>query len=382
MQGYYERAVKFAVGDKEDIYDTFYPPATQIVYSFLIKIINPFFWIKLFNVFVNIATCFLIYLISKELFNRQAGYIGLFIACFNYLFIDFTGYLLSETFFAFTLAFMFYCFLKSVIAHKQSLRWLYSFLAGLFIIIAGATKSSILLFIPLFGLWWFLNFKKYKIFSNLAFYMAGFLPLFILMTLRFHSLTGEYGIISTNGGFNFFQGRSHIRDARFEDKKRSMGYLFASPVAVRKNYTYNDSFQTGPYDSKFFYHKGIEEMKKDIPRTLLYSFENLYDLFLLPDVWPSFAIDKPFPNVIKLASWLFILLVLIPSFFVIIVCSRVVLSGVRIILIFPIITILITSFVFYGDPRFRVPYDVFFIILAGYFYAEAFKKIKNKFNHK
>ncbi len=376
MQGYYERAVKFAVGEKEDIYDSFYPPATHIIYSVFIKTKDPFFWIKSFNVFISIATCFFIYLIAKDIFSRQAGYIAFTIASFNYLFIDFAGYLMSETCFTFMLAFMFYCFLKSIMARMQINRWLFSILAGLSIIVAGAIKSSVLLFIPLFGLWWVFNFKKYKIFFNLAFYVAGFLPFFILLALRFHSLTCEYGVISSNGGFNFFQGRSHIKDARFVDKKRGVEYLFASPVAVCNHYTYNDSFQTGPYDSKFFYGKGIEEAKKNIPRTIYYSLDNLYDLFLLPDVWPSFAIEKPFSILIKTASILFILFVLLPSLIILIICFRFLLKELRVLIFFPILTILITSVVFYGDPRFRIPYDVFFIVLAGYFYTEANKKLK------
>ncbi len=377
MQGYQERAAKWAAGAKENIYDTFYPPATHIIYSVFFKTTKPFLWIKLFNVIISIVTCIFIYLSSKILFDKKAGFIALTIASFNYLFIDFAGYLMSETLFVFMLAFMFYCFLKSVTASLQKYRWLFSFLAGLSLITAGALKSSVFLFIPLFGLWWLCNFKKYRIISNLTFYVAGFLPLCILLIIRFHALTGEFGLISTNGGFNFFQGRSHIKDARFEDSKLHVGYLFASPVAVYKNYTYNDNFPTGPYDSKYFYRRGLAEAKKDIPRTIGYSLDNLYNLFVLPFVWPSAAVEKPFPVLIKTASILFLMLVLFPSFFILIFYFRFLLVEYRILILFPILTIFLTTIMFYGDPRFRVPYDVFFIILAGFFYAEAYNGLRS-----
>jgi 4-amino-4-deoxy-L-arabinose transferase-like glycosyltransferase len=369
MQGYYERAIKWSAGGDEDIYDSFYPPATHVIYSVFFKTSDPFLWIKLFNVIISLSTCILIYLTTKILFSERAGIISLAISSFNYIFIDFAGYLLSETLFAFMLALMFYFFLQSVTTSMQRQRWVYSFLAGLTIIIAGAIKSSVLLFIPFFGIWWLFNIKKYKIASNLAFYMAGFIPLFILLALRFYSLTGEFGVVSSNGGFNFFQGRSHIKDAHFEDRSRNTYYMFASPVAVYKNYTYNDSFQTGPYDSDFFYKKGIEEVRKDIPLTLKYSLGNLYNFFLLPDIWPSFAVDKPFPALIKAAGILFIILVLLPAIFILFFHLRFLSGGNRILILFPIITIIITTIIFYGDPRFRVPYDVFFITLAGYFYT-------------
>ena len=377
MQGYYERAIMYSQGRAENIYDSFYPPATHIIYSIFFKTNIPFVLIKLFNVILSIVTCFLIYLISKTLYNQKVGYISLAIASINFLFIDFAGYMMSETCFAFLLALMFYCFLKSITSTGQYSRWVYSFMAGLFIIIAGATKSSILLFLPMFGLWWLFKFKKYKILFNLPFYIAGFIPIFILLVLRFHSITGEYGVVSTNGGFNFFQGRSHIKDAHFNDIQRNTVYMFSSPVAIYNNYTYNDTFPTGPYDSKYFFNKGIEVAKSDVPLTIKYSLDNIYELLILPDIWPSSSIDKPFPGLIKISSILFIFLVLLPSFFILIVYFNTFLQGLRFLIILPILSILITTFIFYGDPRFRVPYDVFFIVLAGYFYYEVFIKIKN-----
>ena len=140
MQGYYERSVKYASGEKENIYDSLYPPATHFIYSIFFKLPNPFFWIKLFNVCISTTTCLLIYLITKDLFGQRAGYLSLAISSLDYIFIDFTGYFLSETLFTFMLALMFYCFLKSVM-ETSGHRWLYSLLAGQSIIIAGAVKS-------------------------------------------------------------------------------------------------------------------------------------------------------------------------------------------------------------------------------------------------
>lgn len=377
MQGYFDRAMELKFEKADEIFYSFYPPAAHVAYSVMMGSRDVFFWIKLYNVFLSISTCILIYLITLRLFGRLAGYISVVIASFNYLFIEFTGYVISEILFMFLLALMFYFFLLSITAKKQVLRWLFSFLAGLSLMSAAATKSSILLFVIFFGLWWLLNFRKYKIFSNLFFYIVGFLPLFIILAIRLHSLTGEYGVVSTNGGFNFFQGRSHIRDVTFRDTINRTEFFFASPMSDLNNYTYNDTFNVGPYDSKFFYKKGWEIAKQNIPLTIKYSLKHCSDLFTSARMWPSYVLDKQWQILGLIGNVAFVILIIVPAFFIVFIHFKTLYKGLGIIVTFPILVIMLVSMFFYGDPRFRIPYDVFFIILAGYYYSEIYNLFVN-----
>jgi 4-amino-4-deoxy-L-arabinose transferase-like glycosyltransferase len=371
---YYESAKKISKGIKENVEDTFYPPATPFVYSVFFYTKNRFRYIKLFNVLISTLTCILVFLISKCLFGNLAAFFGFFVSSFNCLFIDFTGYLMSETLYTFVLAMMFYCFLLSIIAKHQKYRKLFSILAGLFLIIAGAVKAAILLFIPFFCIWWFFNFKKYKIFWNSVFYCIGFIPLAFLLALRFYSLTHEIGLISSNAGFNFFQGRSHINLATFVDKKGNIVKEIGSPVAIYKNYLYNDTFKVHYYNSNWFYHKGIEEIKKDIPRTIAFSVSNFFDLFISIEIWPTCF--SPLGPWIKVANILFVFLIIIPAVFFLFYNFPFFLNGHQLLVTFPVLVIVLTSIIYYGDPRFRVPFDIFFIIIASFFYSQIYHKLK------
>jgi 4-amino-4-deoxy-L-arabinose transferase-like glycosyltransferase len=379
MQGYFDRAFHIHTGLKEDIYGSFYPPATHFVYSFFFAAKNPVLWMKWFNVILSSLTCMLIYFSTNRLFGNKAGMIALILSSFNYLFIDFSGYILSETLFTFSLALMFWLFLESILSDQIRTKRFYAIFAGFAIIASASVKSSILLFLPLFAIWWLFNIKKHRILYNLPFYALGFIPLLIILIIRFHNLTGEFGIVSTNGGFNFFQGRSHIKDLHCIDEERGTYYMFASPVAVQKNYSYNDTFHAGPYNSDFFYKKGIDLVKQNPWRSLKYSAQHITDLFITASIWPSFAIKEPFPALIRLFNILGFILIIIPAFFAGIIKFKYLWSGVGLLTLFPILVIILTSAIYYGDPRFRVPFDVFFIMLASLFYKDLMQLFQRKF---
>ncbi len=209
----------------------------------------------------------------------------------------------------------------------------------------------------------------------------GFLPLFIMLVLRFYSLTGELGIVSSNGDFNFFQGRSHIKDLNCIDRERGTNYMFASPVAVQKNYSYNDTFFTGPYDSDFFYKNGLDIMKRNPRQSLKYSLQHIADLFITTDIWPSFAINKPFPGLIHLFNLLSFIFIIVPAIFFGIFGLKQLWYGGGVLTLFPILVIILTSAIYYGDPRFRVPFDVFFIMLAACFYERMILMLQQKTQH-
>lgn len=377
MQGYYDRAVNLYKGIPEDIYSSFYPPGTHYIYSVFFASKEPFLWIKWFNVLISSVTCILVYLISKEISGKKTAMIAFTICSFNYLFIDFAGYFMSETIYVFSLAVLSWLLIKSIRSEQVLQKCFYSVCAGFAIIGSASIKSSILLFIPLFGIWFLFNFKKYKILNNIPFYIVGFLPLLIALVVRFYSITGTFGIISTNGGFNFFQGRSHAKDIYCTDLNRGATYKFASPVAVQKQYDYNVYIDDGPYDSHFFYSKGVEFAKMDLLQTLQFSLGHIADLTVTAEIWPSFAIRQPFAFIIKWFNYLFFIIIIIPALLWIGIMFNSIMRGLEVLNLFPIVIIILTSAIYYGDPRFRVPFDIYFILFAATFYSYLYKRLFN-----
>jgi len=368
MKRYYNGAVKIAHSQPEDLFDSFHPPGTQYLYALFFRLPHSFFWIKVFNVLISTSSCYLIFLSTKLLFNEKAAWIAFAITSLNYLFIDFTGYLLSTTPFIFCLTLMFYSLIKSIKSEYQNQRRLYSFLTGLFVTVSISFNPTFLLFVPFFGLWWLFNFKKYHLASNVPFYFLGFLPLYFLLCFRVYLLTGQLGTIASNGGLNFYVGRAHVFFVHLHDVERNRKFDFASPVATQKNYAYSPHFKKGPYDSAFFFKEGLKEIRKDIPRTVSYSLEYLNNLFCSTVIWPS-AAQKGFSGVIKYFNIAFVFTIIVPAIALFFVRFKSITGSLQLLACLPIFVIIATAITFHAEPRYRVPYDVFFIILAGYFYS-------------
>ena len=363
MKWYYQKSLQISLGKSEDITDTLHPPGTQYLYTPFLKTSTPFLWIKLLNALMSTLTCAFIFFAAKIIFNRRAACIALFIAGFDYLLIDYTGYFLSETPFAFCLSVMFYFLAKSICCQSSMHRRIFAFLGGIALVLSASFKATILLFVPLFGLWWILNCKKYKIASNGLYYMLGFLPLYLALCLRVFALSGNFGTISTMAGLNFYVGRAHVKWVYLHDINRHYNFRFASPVACSKQYARDVSFDAGPYDSSFFLKEGIKEMREDISKTIGYSVEYLYDLFFSEDIFPSGTRSIQYFNLA------FCALVILPALALLGIRFKSIASSPQAISYLAFLTILITTAIFHGETRYRIPYDIFLIIPAGYFYS-------------
>ncbi len=371
MNAYHGQAVKLAAGYREDIFDTFHPPGTHYLYSLFLRSPDAFLRIKIFNILAGVLTCLLIFENTRLLFNKKAALVAFIIASFNYLFIDFEGYFLSETPFILGLSALMYCLLKSIKSANIRQKYFYAFLTGFCVALSASFKASILLFVPLFGIWWLINFKKYKLTANIIFYSLGFLPLLILMMLRVFCLTGQWGGVATCAGEAFYENRVRAGEITFYDKERRYHFGFGSPVAFQKKYSFTKHFEVGPYESGYFFKEGIREAKKDIPKAILYSLENIWDLFYSTVIWPTAAIEGILPKIIKFFNIIFVYAIIFPVIILFFFKWRHMTRSLKILPYLVISVAFVQAFVFVGDPRHRVPYDIFFIMLAGYLYSTA-----------
>jgi len=180
---------------------------------------------------------------------------------------------------------------------------------------------------------------------------------------------GEPTFVSTNGGINFYQGRSHVRAVEFYPPDGSY-YIFASPVAAYRGYSFDKSFDIAPYDSGPLYKDGITFMIENPLISIRYSFQHIYDLFFYPTVWPSYSISETYSSIILGANLFFVCLIALPAIYYILRNLRKIIFGKEAILLMPILIILATVVIYYGDPRYRVPFDSFFIIFWSKFFKD------------
>lgn len=387
MEIYTTGAVKVALGIPETAQDTFYPPGPAYLYSLFFHAPSPFLAIKIFHVFMGIMTCLFIYGSADILFGKKAAYLAGLFSSLNYLFVDFTGYVLSEGPFIFGLSAMFYFMVKSVTAARGIEKRLFSFLTGLLLIFSASFKTVILLLVPVFGVWLLFSLRKYRLAVNLPYYFLGFLPLFAALCVRTYALTGDIGGISTNTGINFYQGRSRVRITYFHDPETKKMYFFAgSPVAIHDKYPF-DLHLYGPTpsgSSGLFFREGLRLARKDPGKTFRYSIANIYDLFRSAGIWPSSSVAGIFPKLVKYFNTAVVFLIIIPAMFVFCLQFRDIVSSPKFLVCLPVLVLLLASFIFHGESRYRIPFDVFFIILAAKFYSsppfEFFKNQRARFD--
>ena len=231
-----------------------------------------------------------------------------------------------------------------------------------------AIRPGILIFIVLFILWNLMNWKKQKILPT-VFFILGYLPIYLLLIFHTYQLTGELGFVSTNGGLNFYQGRSHVKGIKFNDAQRGFYFFFASPVAIQKGYDFNTSFDFGPYESTRLFAEGMKEAKKDIPRTISFSLGHIIDLFHTTVIWPSCCAGGVNEKFVKYFNIFFIYLIILPSFLLMLFKFRELVFSAAILPYVAIASNILVVIIYYGDPRFRVPYDMFSIILTSYLFS-------------
>jgi len=170
------------------------------------------FWAKLLQSLICFGTTFFIYRLTEHLFNRNSAITAGFIYAFYGTLIFY------ETMFLIPILFVFF-------SVWGMYRYIYFFesksfktwgLTGLIFGLAAISRPNILLVIPFLMLWHFLRNKISSSFLKkiaLPLIMAlGVLVAIIPVTIRNQIVTGEFILISSQGGINLYLGNNPDAD--------------------------------------------------------------------------------------------------------------------------------------------------------------------------
>jgi 4-amino-4-deoxy-L-arabinose transferase-like glycosyltransferase len=187
---------------------------------------------------------------------------------------------------------------------------------------------------------------------------------------------GRFVGMSENGGLNFFQGHCPVNTVTTGNPTTGF-FVFASPVVVQNNRGLDYVFPSHlAWEQSYFFRQGLRCIKKDPAGQFSVVARNVADLGITSVPWPQ-SEDRGLRRFVRPAN--FIYSVLLPSIVVgsIFLARRKRKQGRRAgewVLIAHLLVVLPTAVVFYGDPRFRVPYDVFGLALVGALAAEVLLK--------
>ena len=168
------------------------------------------FWSKLLQLLLCGGTAFFVVKLGEHLFGMTAGVVaGLMYALYGTLLYYEAMFLIPVVFLFFTVWGMY-----RLVAYRESRRagtWL---LTGAVFGLASISRPNILLVIPVLLLWLYLtDTQKERLVRRLvkpAMLVAGMLVIILPVTARNVAVTGDFTLISSQGGVNFYLGNNEV----------------------------------------------------------------------------------------------------------------------------------------------------------------------------
>ncbi len=361
-----------AQGEGFRLYDggpltAFRAPGYPLLLAFIYKISGRVFWLNrvMLSLF-GVATCWLVYILSRRL--RLGDFIALsaaFITAVLPLQFYWCGHFMSEPISAFMNVAI--CLLLVIAWEKKSL-WLY-FVSGVITGMAALVRAACMLLPVMYGIL-MLVARRVKLSKLILFgllLVAGIVVAIAPWVMRNKIVLDRIVLVSTNGGSTFWGANNDI-------------------VAVPGKY-WGDWISTTRVDPErkkrevWTLSNEADQDKKEWQIGKEYVRNNLRKMPLL-EVGKFWLLLKPFPNsankiyvTVTGLGWIILLPLVIIG--MIIVFKDKENRGLFIPVNAQILTLLVTTAIFYGSERFRMPYEPLLAIYAALAVGKVVERIKD-----
>ena len=378
MGTYVRGAERFLDGNYvQTVYDTLYPPGT----AYFLGVLHHFdsSWQLAISVafLMSSAVPLLCGLIAFQLFGIRVALVSVTLASLYWSFVDYAGYFLAEPLLIFCLALG---MALLVLGLRVKRRWLavgLGFGTGVVLgasatiksvgLLAGCAEAAALALVAT-------RHGSRRIWCVLLAATVGVALLVVPASVRCTRVQdGRFCLLGNEVGLNVLLGhRPGLRGIRLYDEKRETVMTFNCPTAMQKGYTGILQVEHGAYESGELSARAWEWIREHPVESVLLSIENVFDNFVGGVPWPSSETD--YRGWALLSQQFYYLFVLFPAVFVLYSRRKeiIALSPAAVgllLLIVPIFALFAASFIAKGEPRYRIPFDVFGIVLASLFYG-------------
>ena len=367
---YVDTAMHLAQLAQPERFDAFYPPGTRFLLALPLALIGPdrdgltagaVLWVVL-----SALTPYFMWRYLRLLLPPAAAALGAAFCALYPLHIAYAGFFTSETP---GLAFL----VLSLWLAERSMRLLSTrdgLLGGLAGGIAAAIRPAfalnvILAAVPLA--------RRIRIrVAPLLALAAGSALVLVLVLAHEALIVGRVVGVSENSGLTFYLGHCDIRRVT-TGTPETLTYQFQTPVATQLDRGKNAVFPDHQiWDQEFFYAQGLSCIAQDGLGHVRVIVRNIYDMGLSTIPWPP-SNEDGLKQVASLTNVAYVLL--LP--FIVVGSIRKVrrlwpVGGGRgeLMLLGQLSLALATAIVYFGDPRFRTPFDVFGLALAASLLAD------------
>ena len=331
-----------------------YPIFLSIIYSIFGHSI---FAVKLVQALVGALTCFVIYLIAKEVVGKPIALLSFFLMAIHHFFISYGTLILSENLFIFLVALS---VLYLVRFYKNPCCLNASFF-GLFCSLATLTRSAYFLFFPFSIFFLFFMVKRmgleYKLITRLiiSMFLCFIIPISI-WTARNFLVFGKVIPLGTEAGIVLYAAYNPPEGKILD-------------VSVHNDITLEASKKPEVEYCAFLLKHALLSIKREpsklykyIPLRMMYFF-SVFD-------WVAFEVPGTYNF-----STAFILPL---SFMGIAFGFRRRFSYMRFAALSPVIYFLLVTIGIMGVPRTRLPVEPYLIIFAAFFIVKLYRKVRFK----
>ena len=368
--GYVERAMRVVAAAPLDHYDAFYPPGTHLLLAIP-------FWLLgndrtglvggavLWTVLSSLTPYFMWRYARLLLSPAAASLTALFCAVWP-IHIAYGGHFMSEVP---SFAFMTAALWLAERAHRiPSDRRAVA--AGVAAALTVAQRPALVLNVAV-AAWPLLRDMRTR--RRLAALAAGGLLFAIAPVVAYATAASGHLTLSENSGLVFYMGHCNVKAV--EAGPQGSHYSFESPVTTQLNRGVNVNYPDHDiWDQGFFYAQGLSCIANDGVGHVHMLLRNVFDMGLSTVPWPP-SNDPWVRDIVKLANIGYV--VALP--FIVLGALRLIrrrwpYGGARgeFVMLVQLSMMLVTAIVYFGDPRYRTPYDVFGLALAASLIADRF----------
>ena len=205
----------------------------------------------------------------------------------------------------------------------------------------------------------------------------GVAAVLVLVMVHNTAAAGKLTLVSENSGLTFWLGQCDVRLAKLGDPRTGPYYEFGSPPAIQRASGSTEVIPEHlPWDQEFFYARGIDCIRGRGLGDLRWIARGIFDMTLTSVPFPTIVegdlggrvafVNAMFSIALPFVLWGAVWLIRLRR-------RRGEGSG-ELLMLGHFACVLLTAVIFTGDPRYRIPYDVFALALAGslaaYFFVE------------
>jgi 4-amino-4-deoxy-L-arabinose transferase-like glycosyltransferase len=376
MAGYVDRATKLVETGELERYDAFYPPGVHLLLAVPLAIFGPDrggLWAAsvLWAVLSGLTPFFMWRLTYILLTPAAAALTAVFTALWP-LHITSAGYFLSETP---SLTFLVASLAVGYLADRSTGRAALALaaLAGLLGAAAVAMRPQFFLNLLVLAVPWLWAWRR-KFQPLLAFTAAGAVIAAAVVahnSIAADKLTG----VSENSGLTFFLGQCDVRSVRTGTEPGPI-LEFGAPVAAQRGATRRYEFPDHiAWEQGFFFRQAADCIREDGIGHVRILGRSLVEMTSTTVIWPQ-SNEPRLKEVVNYTNVVYTVLLsaLLVGAVVLIRNNRRRGAGWggEAVLLAHLLCAFVMALIFFGDPRFRMPYDVFGLALLAAFIADLF----------